>query len=766
MSKSKRKLAEAYRQLDRSQPIRLQMVRSLAVGEGELDVDVEAGVIRNASVITTGEAVGHPFTVDDITLDQVVTGINATARGPKSRMTHPDGSFWGGATDGIEVTVGRLNNARRDGEQVRGDLTFGPYAKLSPSGDLQSYLLSIAENDPEIAGLSIVFEPDWELMDQIAEEQNMLYPPTRLKDNLILAVDFVGDPGANPHGLLSAKPFRTQTHGLRGVIAMDDVLRNYLISIGLPDQATDEEAADFMAGLEGNEKAVAEKLSPPPAPEPEPEPAAEPEAETKSEPAAEPSESTGDGDAEIKAKAEGATLERQRQNGIRRLAADYHFDLERWAKPLIDDGVSLATAKERALKKLAEDLKPQGLADGRVEVGEDRNRSTLGAAVVDAIMLRARVPMIEIDGFTNEASRDDRGRLAARKPHDRAREFRGLSFVEMGRKWMASLGLPGIDSLSRSEIVDCMINPKQLERRFGSVALAMSTSDFPYLLENVMSKSLRAAYEDQRRSWTVWARQATAPDFKDIKRVALSEVPGLTSRDEGGEIQYVTLSESRETYALVEYTGGVKVTRKMIINDDMDAFARLPRLQAQAAARKEDDVCYAILTANAALSDSVALFDASTHANYVASGSGAAPSATTLNAGYAAMATQTGPKGEAHLNIEPRYILSPQALRGTVLTLLNSSVVPDAYGAAMNIWQDGLVPVFESRLDANLSTGWYLAGSTDQIDTIEVCFLEDELTPVLKQETEFGTDDVKYAVRHTVASKAIDYRGLYYNYGA
>jgi hypothetical protein len=37
---------------------------------------------------------------------------------------------------------------------------------------------------------------------------------------------------------------------------------------------------------------------------------------------------------------------------------------------------------------------------------------------------------------------------------------------------------------------------------------------------------------------------------------------------------------------------------------------------------------------------------------------------------------------------------------------------------------------------------------------------------VLKQEIDFDTDDMKFAVRHTVAAKAIDYRGLYKNAGA
>ena len=60
---------------------------------------------------------------------------------------------------------------------------------------------------------------------------------------------------------------------------------------------------------------------------------------------------------------------------------------------------------------------------------------------------------------------------------------------------------------------------------------------------------------------------------------------------------------------------------------------------------------------------------------------------------------------------------------------------------------------------------WYMAGDPNQIDTVEVCFLEDEQTPQLKQETEFDTGDAKFAITHVVAAKAIEYRGVYKNAG-
>ena len=56
------------------------------------------------------------------------------------------------------------------------------------------------------------------------------------------------------------------------------------------------------------------------------------------------------------------------------------------------------------------------------------------------------------------------------------------------------------------------------------------------------------------------------------------------------------------------------ITRQAIINDDLSALSDIPARHGEAAARKMGDVAYAVLTANAAMGDSVALFHA-THGN-------------------------------------------------------------------------------------------------------------------------------------------------------
>lgn len=295
-------------------------------------------------------------------------------------------------------------------------------------------------------------------------------------------------------------------------------------------------------------------------------------------------------------------------------------------------------------------------------------------------------------------------------------------------------------------------------------ALAQSTSDFDNILLDAANKTLRQGYDEQAKNWDQWARRATAPNFKNINRVVLSEAPTPTSRNEGGPITYTTISDGKETYTLVEYTSGIKLTRRALINDDLDAFNRIPTMQGASCARLEDDVAYGILTTNAALADGTALFDESTHKNRVTTGK-AVISVTSLAKTSTLIRVQKGIGGVSPLNLEPAILLVPVALEVVAMQTLGA-VDPAKNNATVNPFSGRYRLVTNPRLDTSDAKIWYLLTDPNRFDTVEVCFLEDEPAPVLRQEVEFDTEDVKYAVRHTVAAKALDYRGVAQNDGA
>ena len=169
----------------------------------ELIVDRDAGIIYGYSVIQTGEALGHDMLIDEVTLEQVLNlGQAAGSKGIKSRFAHPP--LFG---DAIGKFLGRSKNFRRDGERIRADLHLSPTAFNTPHGDLATYVLDLAESDPNAFGASIVSRGQREQQrDKYGDvkrgkDGKPLLPFYRVES--LKAVDIVDDPAANRDGLAS-----------------------------------------------------------------------------------------------------------------------------------------------------------------------------------------------------------------------------------------------------------------------------------------------------------------------------------------------------------------------------------------------------------------------------------------------------------------------------------------------------------------------------------------------------------------------------------
>lgn len=272
----------------------------------------------------------------------------------------------------------------------------------------------------------------------------------------------------------------------------------------------------------------------------------------------------------------------------------------------------------------------------------------------------------------------------------------------------------------------------------------------------------------------MWARQAeSVKDFKLIHRTRMSESPDLDAIPESFPYTEGPITDSRESYSVQKYGKLFSVSLEAIINDDLDAFSRLPQLHGQAARRLQNKKVYEILTNNPVMSDTFNLFSASHVSGSNQSGASGAISVTTVNAAFVAMMTQKGPNGQI-LGYQPRYLIVPAALSGQALQLVNSTADPLAGGSTTtgnsntaNIYGPGSVRpisvVVEPLLDLSSTTAWYMFADSGQLDTIEIAFLQGEEAPVMDSIEEFDTDTWKYKVRQTFGVKAIDWRGVYRN---
>lgn len=199
-------------------------------------VDREARVIYGVQVLKIGEAKGHNMLVDAVMLQQTVDGINATGdQGLKSRWTHP-----GLCADGMGKMLGRLRNARIDGDAVYADLHLAAFASASPDGDLATYAMDIAEQDPSACGMSIAFTGSsvWKLED--GTEVDTWERPKNATTDLpfarisnLSAADLVDEPAATS-GMFAAAFGRTSNTDAAHLFEQLDQLRERF-DLGLGD---------------------------------------------------------------------------------------------------------------------------------------------------------------------------------------------------------------------------------------------------------------------------------------------------------------------------------------------------------------------------------------------------------------------------------------------------------------------------------------------------------------------------------------------------
>ncbi len=292
--------------------------------------------------------------------------------------------------------------------------------------------------------------------------------------------------------------------------------------------------------------------------------------------------------------------------------------------------------------------------------------------------------------------------------------------------------------------------------------LAMqATADFTNVLENSARKQLQARYEYANPTYRMWTKKSTTPDFKTMSRPRLGEVPQFLTVPEGAQITLGTMSDSKETYGLATYGRGVSFTRQMLINDDLNAFNDLIGAFGVQAARLENKTVYAILTANAAMSDSVTLFHA-THGN---SGTGVIGN-TALDAMFTAMAVQKGIDGISVLNLSPRFLIVPKAKESTARAAL-MQIGPNVKASDQNWFSGRLEPIADAELDGTSTAVWYGACDPATAAGIEYAHLEGAEGPqFIRKDNESGILGIQFYAFIDFAAKALDWRPLYYSTGA
>lgn len=398
-----------------------------------------------------------------------------------------------------------------------------------------------------------------------------------------------------------------------------------------------------------------------------------------------------------------------------------------WIDGQIDGGADPDTARRAAFEALAKRSAPSIRTEQvRVEMGESQDDPALRARQMGEALYARINPRHEL----SEPAR----RYAYATPVDMAKELLTLR----GESTMA---------LSPASLVTRALH---------------TTSDFPIILGDTVGRVLRDAYQAAPSGIRRLGRQTTARDFRAVNKIMLGEAPLLEKLNEHGEIKAGTMAEAREAYKVETWARKIGITRQVLVNDDLGAFADLARRMGQAAAETEARILVTLLEAGSGngptMSDGKTLFHAD-HGNKA--GTGAAISDATLSAARLALRTQKGIEDRT-IRVTPKNLLVPPALETTAEKWL-ASIAP-ATAADVNPFSGSLSLVVEPRLSS--ATRWYVTADPGEIDGLEFAYLSGAEGPQVESRSGWDVDGVEIRVILDFGAGFIDHRGWFMNAGA
>ena len=389
-------------------------------------------------------------------------------------------------------------------------------------------------------------------------------------------------------------------------------------------------------------------------------------------------------------------------------------------------------------------IEPQTYIDSGATVDQVR------ASILEELAARPKVATANVE--VDETDKFRAGALEGTAFRAGLKEGKANEFSGMSLSMLADRCLARINDNRRGNSMEW------LGRAF------MSTSDFPYICGEIANKSVLEGWNEAPETWREWCGVGSAPDFRTMTMIGLGAFGNLPELKEGEEYKYTDRIEEAQTVKIGTFGQMFALTRQAIINDDLGRFTDTMRELGAAARRTIAALPYEVLTANAALADTVTLFHAATHKN---TGTAGAISVDSLNEGELKMSQHKDVGGNKRLGISPKFLIAPMALKGHVRQFFATQLIggmenqPNIY----NPWFQGggLTAIFEHTLDDDNVKQWYLAA--DKGRTVRVYFLNGVQSPYLETRDGWNVDGTEWKVRIDAAAAAVDYRGLFRNAG-
>lgn len=431
-------------------------------------------------------------------------------------------------------------------------------------------------------------------------------------------------------------------------------------------------------------------------------------------------------------------------------AAVEGFDVGDAVTDAVNAALAARTKLNADIEALAKSVRLSATETSAI-VAQNLNMEDARAAILSVVAQRDAsnqpVPYVTVSNDTSTLREDVAAGLMVRAGLADSKE--GNDFTQMS-----------LAEVARFVLQACGISTHGLSNSAVASQAMHTVSDFPNILADVANKSLRVGYDGYPRTFLPFSRRVTATDFKTINRMQLGEAPELKKVNEKGEYTHGTLGDGKESYALETYGRIISLTRKTIINDDLDALTRIPQSFGDAAADLENRTVWGLITKNGKMADNKALF----HADHNNLGTAGALSETTLSEMRKMLRTQKGMNADRPLNLRAQYLIVPAALETAAQKLLSAIMATQT--AEVNVFANTLELIAEPLLDAASEKSWYASASPSRIDTIEYAYLSGNEGVFIETQSGFEVDGIKIKAMLDFGAGVIDHRGLFKNAGA
>lgn len=436
--------------------------------------------------------------------------------------------------------------------------------------------------------------------------------------------------------------------------------------------------------------------------------------------------------------------ERSRIAGINALATQHNIDAAT-ANAMIADGSTIEAARAKVLDILATRTDSAQIGHQPAVVTRDGRDKWMAGATAG---LAHRLGVASL----LQSAAKQRGETLDLDPG----EFRGVGMVQLA-----------MESLMRSNIAIGSRDPHSIVGQAltakASSAIVQGTGDFPILLENLLRKTLQAAYAITPDTWSDFCGIGSVVDFRTHRRYLRGSFGALDTLTETGEFLNRAIPDgSRESLTATTKGNIITLSRQALVNDDMGAFVALAQDLGRAAKLSIEADVYALLAANPLMSDGFALF-ASQHANI---GTAGLPTVANFDEVRRLMASQRDVSGNDFLDIRPAHWVGAMSQGGAARVVNGSQFDPTA-NAGQNRANIAL-GLFQSITDTPRISGTFWYGFADKTvaPAIEVAFLNGVQEPFIDSEQGWRMDGSEWKVRLDYGVAAVNWRSAVRNAGA